>query len=96
VLILPLALLVDRPWTIAMPGIEPAAAVIGLALLSTALAYILFFRILASAGSTNVALVTLLIPVSAMLLGVVVLGETVTGRQLVGLALIAAGLACIG
>lgn len=94
-LILPLALLADRPWTLPLPGAEAAGAVVGLALASTALAYILFFRILASAGATNVSLVTLLVPVSAMLLGALVLGETVTDRQLLGLALIAAGLAFI-
>lgn len=94
-LILPVALLADRPWALPIPGPEVIAAVAALALFSTALAYILFFRILASAGATNVMLVTLLIPVSAMLLGVLVLGETVTGRQLLGLALIAVGLAGI-
>lgn len=94
-LVLPLALLVDRPWTLAAPGAEVVGAVLALALASTALAYILFFRILASAGATNVSLVTLLVPVSAMLLGALVLGEAVTGRQLLGLALIAAGLAFI-
>ncbi|MEQ9135829.1 MAG: DMT family transporter [Thalassobaculum sp.] len=94
-LILPVALLVDRPWTLPAPGAEAVGAILALALFSTALAYILFFRILASAGATNVMLVTLLIPVSAMLLGMLVLGEVVTGRQLLGLALIAVGLACI-
>ncbi len=94
-MMLPLALLVDRPWTLGLPGGEVIAAVAALALVSTALAYILFFRVLASAGATNVSLVTLLVPVSAMLLGVLVLGETVTDRQLLGLALIAAGLAFI-
>jgi len=95
VMVLPFVLLVDRPWTLALPGPEVAAAVVGLALASTALAYILFFRVLASAGATNVSLVTLLVPVSAMLLGIAFLGEAVTGRQLLGLALIAAGMAFI-
>lgn len=94
-LILPVALLVDRPWTLDVPGIEVIGSVLALAVFSTALAYILFFRILASAGATNVMLVTLLIPVSAMLLGVLVLGETVSARQLLGLGLIAVGLAGI-
>jgi drug/metabolite transporter (DMT)-like permease len=94
-LVLPAALLVDRPWALPVPGLDVAASVLALALVSTALAYILFFRVLASAGATNVMLVTQLVPVSAMLLGVTVLGETVTDRQLIGLALIAAGFACI-
>lgn len=94
-LILPVVLLVDQPWSLPVPGPAILGSVAGLALLSTALAYILFFRVLASAGATNVMLVTQMVPVSAMLLGVAVLGETVTDRQLLGLALIAAGFACI-
>ena len=59
-----------------MPSTLAIAALIGLALLSTALAYILYFRILETAGATNLLLVTFLIPVSAILLGILVLGET--------------------
>lgn len=95
VLVLPLALAVDTPWMLPMPGPAALGAVLGLALISTALAYILFFRVLASAGATNVALVTLLIPVSAIALGAVVLGETVEPRQIGGMAMIALGLAVI-
>ena len=94
-MLLPLALWVDRPWTLEMPGLDIWAALIGLAVLSTALAYVLYFRILATAGATNVLLVTLLVPVSAILLGVVVLGETLELTSLIGMALIAIGLAVI-
>jgi drug/metabolite transporter (DMT)-like permease len=94
-LILPLALLVDRPWSLAMPSGATWAALIGLALLSTALAYVIFFRILARAGATNLLLVTFLIPVSALLLGVAFLGETVSAHQLLGMLLIGLGLAAI-
>ena len=94
-LLLPMALLVDRPWTLAMPGLPAWAAVLGLALLSTALAYVLYFRILATAGATNLLLVTFLIPVSAIVLGVLVLGERLAPTHLAGMALIAAGLAAI-
>lgn len=93
--ILPLALFFDAPWLLPVPSPAAMGAVLGLALISTALAYILFFRVLASAGATNVALVTLLIPVSAIALGAVVLGETVEARQIGGMALIALGLAMI-
>ena len=95
VLLLPLMLLVDRPWTLAMPHAATWAAVLGVGLLSTALAYVLYFRILAAAGATNLLLVTFLIPVSAILLGALVLGETLLPRHLGGMALIGAGLACI-
>lgn len=94
-LLLPLMLLVDRPWTLAMPPSTTWAAVLGVGLLSTALAYVLYFRILAAAGATNLLLVTFLIPLSAILLGVSVLGETLLLRHLGGMMLIGAGLACI-
>ena len=64
----------------------------GLGLLSTALAYVLYFRILATAGATNVLLVTLLVPVSAILLGALVLGERLAPRHILGMALIGLGL----
>ena len=64
-------------------------------LLSTALAYVLYFRILATAGATNLLLVTFLIPAVAILLGVLLLGETLLQRHVVGLALIGLGLAFI-
>lgn len=91
----PLALLVDRPWTLPMPGPGVWLAVLALALLSSALAYILFFRIMATAGATNLALVTFLVPVSAIILGILFLGETLQPKQIAGMALIGIGLACI-
>ena len=99
ILLCPLALMVDQPWTLAVPG--PAVtwailgALLGLGLLSTAAAYVIYFRILASAGATNLLLVTFLIPVSAILLGVMVLSEQLTAAQLAGMGLIALGLAAI-
>jgi drug/metabolite transporter (DMT)-like permease len=71
------------------------AALVALAGLSTALAYIIYFRLLATAGATNLLLVTLLIPVSAGLLGVLLLGEVMVGKHLLGMALIGLGLAAI-
>jgi drug/metabolite transporter (DMT)-like permease len=94
-LILPLALLFDRPWLGVMPSAGVWSALIGLALLSTALAYVIFFRILARAGATNLLLVTFLIPVSALLLGIAFLGETMSAHQLLGMLLIGLGLAAI-
>ncbi len=91
----PVWLLVDQPWDLAAPGIETIAAILGLALLCSAFAYVLFFRLLASAGATNLSLVTLLVPVSAILLGSLVLGEQLLPRHWAGMALIFAGLAAI-
>ena len=71
------------------------AAIVALGLLSTAAAYILYFRILASAGATNLLLVTFLIPVSAILLGSLVLGEILQGIHFVGMSLIGIGLVVI-
>jgi drug/metabolite transporter (DMT)-like permease len=92
-LMLPLALALERPWTLPVPS--AAAAVGGLALVSTALAYILYFRLLAAAGATNLLLVTFLIPVSAVLLGATFLGERLEPRHFAGMALIGLGLAAI-
>jgi len=92
-MLLPAMLLVDRPWELAMPHAATWAAVLGVELLSTALAYVLYFRILAAAGATNLLLVTFLIPVSAILLGVLVLHETLLLRHIMGMALLGAGLA---
>ncbi len=66
VLMIPLALFIEKPWTLPIPSVPTIAAIIAIALISTALAYIMFFRILASAGATNLMLVTFLIPVSAI------------------------------
>ena len=95
VILIPVALLVDEPWTLSLPGTEIIIAVIALASVSTAFAYILFFRILATAGATNLMLVTFLIPVSALALGILILGEVLETRHIVGLLCIGAGLAAI-
>lgn len=95
-LILPIMLIVDRPWLLpAVPGATTWAALAGLALLSTALAYVLYFRILAVAGATNLLLVTFLIPVTAILLGALILGEQLQLRHFAGMILIGLALAAI-
>jgi drug/metabolite transporter (DMT)-like permease len=93
--LLPLAALVDRPWTLPMPDATAWAALIGIALLSTALAYMLYFRILAVAGATNLLLVTFLLPISALLLGWLALGEQLAPGAVPGMIMIGLGLACI-
>lgn len=94
-MIMPFALLIDHPWALPMPGVATWAAILGLALLATALAYLMFFRILSTAGATNLALVTFLIPVSAVLLGFLFLDEYLELKHFAGMALIAVGLAAI-
>lgn len=94
-ILLPLMLLVDQPWTLPVPSLPVVGSLIGFGVLSTALAYILFFRILSAAGATNLSIVTFLIPVSAIVLGIVFLDETLAPRHLAGMAMIGIGLACI-
>ena len=91
----PLALLVDRPWTLPPPSAATIASVLGIASASTAFAYIVYFRILAGAGATNVVLVTLLVPVTSVLLGAAFLDERLAASHFAGFALIALGLALI-
>lgn len=69
-----------------------AAALVGIAGFSTAFAYILYFKILKLAGAINLLLVTLLIPVSATLLGVMFLDERVGSSEVLGMAIIGVGL----
>ncbi|MGB3280671.1 MAG: DMT family transporter, partial [Pseudorhodobacter sp.] len=95
VIMLPLVLVVDQPWRGAVPDLVPLTAILALALLSTALAYLIYFRLLANAGAVNLALVTFLIPVSAIGLGVLVLGESLALRHVLGMGLIGMGLAVI-
>jgi drug/metabolite transporter (DMT)-like permease len=94
-LLLPFSLVLERPWTIVPPSLVTWAAIAGFALICTSFAYWLYFRLLASAGATNALLVTFLIPVTAILLGALVLGEALELRHYAGMALIALGLAAI-
>lgn len=86
---------VEQPWRLPMPSLTTWLAVLGLAGLSTALAYIVFFQILRRSGATNVMLVTLLIPVTAILLGWLVLGEPISMREIAGAIVIGSALLVI-
>ena len=92
VLLLPVALMVDRTWELSLPGPIVIWSIIGLAVLSTAIAYIVFFHILKVSGPTNAMLVTLLIPVSAILLGTLLLNETLLPQHFIGAAIIGSAL----
>tara|TARA_R110000824_G_scaffold211728_6_gene397784 strand:- start:33806 stop:34690 length:885 start_codon:yes stop_codon:yes gene_type:complete len=91
----PIAFTVDGPLDMAGPSLGTWAAIVGLAVLSTAVAYVLYFKILESVGATNLLLVTLLVPVSAILLGSLFLNETLKAVHFAGMALIALGLSAI-
>ena len=91
----PFVLLIDQPWLLPVPGTPAIMSIVALGIFSTALAYILFFRVLVRAGPTNLALVTFLIPVSAILLGTLFLGERLTLSQAFGMLTIGLGLGLI-
>lgn len=95
VILIPVSLLVDTPWTLPSPSTATVASLIGLASVSTALAYYLYFRILKTAGATNLMLVTFLIPISALALGIFVLGEVLLLQHVIGLLFIGVGLAAL-
>lgn len=94
-ILFPLVMMIERPYELATPSAPVWLSILGLAVFSTALAYILFFRILESSGATNVVLVTFLVPVTANFLGWLVLDEQLYGRYFVGMAIIGLGLAVI-
>ena len=94
IMMIPLAIIVERPWHL-HPSTVTWGALLGLSLFSTSLAYIIYFRVLAISGATNILLVTFLIPVSAILLGVMVLGERLAWNVFVGMVMIFIGLIAI-
>ena len=91
----PVSLTVEQPWLGGSPSLTALEAIVVLALVCTAFAYVLYFRLIDSAGATNATLVTLLVPPIAILLGALFLGELLTGGQFMGLIFIALGLAVI-
>ena len=94
-LMLPLVLIVDRPWLLPAPPSSFWAALLATAVLCTAAGYPVYFRLLALAGATNLLLVTFLLPITSLLLGACLLHEAITPQALGGMALIGAGLAAI-
>ncbi len=94
-IMLPMSMIVDQPWTQALPPLSAWGAIVALALFCTAFGYVLYFRLIDSAGATNALLVTLLVPPVAILLGGLFLNETLAPQDFFGLALIALGLAAI-
>jgi drug/metabolite transporter (DMT)-like permease len=95
VVMLVLAGSIEWPRGLSMPGPTTWLSLLGLAALSTALAYLVFFQIIRRSGASNVMLVTLLIPLTAILLGHFALGETLRGREMAGGLIIASALVMI-
>lgn len=95
ILMLPVALVFDQPWTLPLPHAGTIGALLCLGVLGTAVAFLLFFRILATAGAVNLMLVTMLMPPTAIFMGAVFLGEDLSARQYLGLIVIAMALATV-
>ena len=87
----PLALVLDRPWTLA-PSVSSTAAIVWLGIGPTALATLLYFRLIAAAGPTFMSLVNYLSPLVALLAGVLLLGEKPGVTAFAGLGLILLGI----
>lgn len=92
---LPLIFLLEDPFSISPTDLEMIISLLGLAIVCTAFAYVLFFKILSDIGATNVSLVTFLVPVSAIILGILWLDETLTLSNIVGMILIILGLSLV-
>ena len=94
-IMLPIMLAVDQPWTLPTPEWDAWAGAIGLAIPSTAIAYVFYFRLIDKAGASNAMLVAFIMPVIAVVLGLAALGETVEPKEAAGAVLIALGLLAI-
>ena len=92
VILAPLVIVVDQPWMISDPGFLPVLSILALGLFCTALAYVIYFQILARSGATAIALVTFMIPPSAILMGWLALGEQISSQDFLGMSLIGVGL----
>ncbi len=93
IFLVPIAAVVDQPWALPSPSIGAWAALVAMGVFSTALGFVVFFKLLGSAGAANTSLVGFLIPITALLLGGLILGERITADAVAGMLLIALGLA---
>lgn len=91
-IMLPVALFTASGWSPLETSLTAWGNVIALGILATALAYLIYFRLLTEAGATNASLVTLLVPASALFFGWLILGENLSSLQLAGFGVLLAGL----
>lgn len=95
IIMLPIILIFEQPWNLPLPNAATVFAILTLAVVSTALAYLIYFRLLATVGAVNASSVTLLVPVSAIILGALFLDEQLKLQHYVGMLLILLGLIAI-
>lgn len=93
--IAPLVLIIETPWALPMPSMTTIGAILGLSIISTSIAYFIYFNVLTRTSATNLLLVTFLVPISAVLLGTLVLGEVLSSNQWLGMAIIGLSLLMI-
>jgi len=91
----PLALAIDQPWTLPVPSLQALGAIVGMGVLGSALASLCHFTVLQRAGATNASLVTLIMPLTPIMLGGMFLGERLSARDIAGALVIAAALIII-
>jgi drug/metabolite transporter (DMT)-like permease/protein-S-isoprenylcysteine O-methyltransferase Ste14 len=94
VLVAPLMIVVDKPWTL-HPDLSAIFCLVLLAVTNTALAYVLYYRILAAVGATRLSLVTYIIPLSGVFWGWLVLGERLHWTAFAALGLILASVGTV-
>jgi drug/metabolite transporter (DMT)-like permease len=94
-LLIPIVFILEQPLSLQMPSMMTVSSILALGILSTALAYVLYFKLIEQAGATNAVLVTLLVPLSAILLGWLILGEQLQLNHLLGMLSIGFGLLAI-
>jgi drug/metabolite transporter (DMT)-like permease len=94
IVLLPISLAIDRPWQLA-PSTESLLALLALSVISTALAFVIYFRLLRTLGSVGtVAQAYLRVPVGVAI-GVIFLGETPSPAAYAGLVCVVLGVAAM-
>ncbi|MCP4425943.1 MAG: DMT family transporter [Chloroflexi bacterium] len=89
--LLPVSLIVDRPFTLSLPSWPAIGSVLALSLLGTAVAYVVYYNVIERMNATELSMVTYLIPIFGVALGIIVLGEQPGWTAYVGSALILLG-----
>jgi drug/metabolite transporter (DMT)-like permease len=91
----PLAIAIDQPWMLPAPSLKALGAIASTGIFGSALAALCHFTVLQRAGATNASLVTLIMPLTPIVLGGVFLGDRLSPRDMLGALIIAAALIII-
>ena len=88
---IPLALYFERPFSLSWPSLQAVGSLVALAVIGTAMAFVVYYKIIEVAGATYLSMVTYILPVFGVLLGVLILNEQLTWNAYVGCGLILSG-----